>query len=239
MKRFILNIVCIVSGICPMWADADTNVSQYSEIVYVESTSANAGDEVTLSIQLHNTNPVIGYNFKLYLPEGISVKTEVDDFGDLVIDAGLSGNRTSASRHTFVTSLNNEGVLTVLCYSTQTYSFVGNDGVVGYIKVNIDENMAEGVYPIIIREEAISLSNATPQISYIQSSITITNSSPVLLGDVNEDGVVNVMDATMLIGAYLNNNTDQLPQAVADVNHDGIINVMDATEIINIYLNTR
>ena len=239
MKRFVFSIVCIVFGICPIWADADTDISQYSEIVYIPGVSANAGDEVTLSIQLHNTNPVIGYNFKLYLPEGISVKTEVDDFGDLVIDAALSGNRTSASRHTFVTSLNNQGVLTVLCYSTQTYTFVGNEGEVGYIKVNIDENMAEGVYPIIIREEAISLSNATPQISYIQSTITITNSSPALLGDINEDGVVNVMDATMLIGAYLNNTTDQLNASVADVNQDGVINVMDATEIINIYLHNR
>lgn len=60
-----------------------------------------------------------------------------------------------------------------------------------------------------------------------------------LLGDVNEDGVVNVMDATMLIGAYLNNTADQLNASVADVNHDGVINVMDATEIINMYLNNR
>ena len=58
-------------------------------------------------------------------------------------------------------------------------------------------------------------------------------------GDVNEDGVVNVMDATMLIGAYLNNTTDQLNMSVADVNQDGIINVMDATEIISIYLNNK
>lgn len=59
------------------------------------------------------------------------------------------------------------------------------------------------------------------------------------IGDVNSDGVVNVMDATALIGAYLNNTTDQLNLSVADVNHDGVINVMDATEIINIYLNNR
>ena len=57
-----------------------------------------------------------------------------------------------------------------------------------------------------------------------------------LLGDVNEDGVVNVMDATMLIGAYLQGTTDQLNANIADVNRDGVINVMDATEIINIYL---
>jgi len=60
-----------------------------------------------------------------------------------------------------------------------------------------------------------------------------------ILGDINEDGIVNVMDATALIGAYLKGTTDSLQQSIADVNHDGVINVMDATEIINIYLHNR
>jgi len=61
----------------------------------------------------------------------------------------------------------------------------------------------------------------------------------IATGDVNGDGVVNAMDATVLIGAYLKGTTDNLQQSVADVNHDGTINVMDATEIINIYLHNR
>lgn len=82
--------------------------------------------------------------------------------------------------------------------------------------------------------------NWTPKIVAVEDDVVYTATyKQTLIGDINEDGTVNVMDATMLIGAYLNNNTDQLPQAVADVNHDGVINVMDATEIINIYLNNR
>lgn len=85
-------------------------------------------------------------------------------------------------------------------------------------------------------------SNTTLQavLSYNPSSPDEPPSEPyIAVGDVNADGVVNAMDATMLIGAYLNNTTDQLNASVADVNHDGIINVMDATEIINIYLHNR
>ena len=71
------------------------------------------------------------------------------------------------------------------------------------------------------------------------ANVTFVGDLGFLLGDINGDGVVNVMDATALIGAYLKGTTDALSPAVADVNHDGVINVMDATEIINIYLNNR
>lgn len=59
------------------------------------------------------------------------------------------------------------------------------------------------------------------------------------LGDVNNDGVVNVSDAVLLINHYLNNTTDELPVIVADVNRDGVVNVSDAVEIVNRYLNNQ
>ena len=71
------------------------------------------------------------------------------------------------------------------------------------------------------------------------ANVTFVGDLGILLGDINGDGVVNVMDATALIGAYLKGTTDSLQQSVADVNHDGVINVMDATEIINIYLHNN
>lgn len=56
-------------------------------------------------------------------------------------------------------------------------------------------------------------------------------------GDINNDGLVNVADAVLLINHYLNGTTDELPLGVADVNNDGEVNVSDAVEIINRYLN--
>ena len=176
MKRYILNILCLIFGICSIWADTDTDVSQYSEIVYIESASAHAGEELALSVQLNNVNPVIGYNFKLYLPEGVTIKSEEDDWGDMVLDASLSGSRTTASRHTFETALASDGSVNVLCYSTKNNTFKGNSGEVASITVQIASSVQPGTYPVIIRNEAISLSGSTPQIAYIQSSLTILGS---------------------------------------------------------------
>lgn len=58
-------------------------------------------------------------------------------------------------------------------------------------------------------------------------------------GDLNEDGVVNISDAVLLINHYLNGTTGQLTIGVADVNNDGEINISDAVEIVNRYLNNQ
>ena len=212
----------------------DTDITQFSNVVYFNDLDCRTGSETTLPIQLRNSHPVIGFNFKLYLPEGVSVKSEVDEWNDVVIDAGLSGTRTNASRHTFETALNDEGVLTVLCYSTKNNSFSGNEGEVGYIRLVVDENMEEGTYPLIIREEAISLSDSTPQINYIQSSIHVTR---CMAGDANGDNVINVGDITAIASYILENTISGFVSQAADVNGDGFVNVGDITALAQMILN--
>ena len=53
-----------------------------------------------------------------------------------------------------------------------------------------------------------------------------------IIGDVNNDNVVNITDVTMLINAVLNDNYSTINTANADMNGDGIINVTDVTLLI-------
>lgn len=62
---------------------------------------------------------------------------------------------------------------------------------------------------------------------------------PALLGDANDDEMVNAMDAIAIITAYTNGNAESIDLEVGDVNKDGTINAMDAIEIINIYINNN
>lgn len=52
------------------------------------------------------------------------------------------------------------------------------------------------------------------------------------LGDINEDGVINIQDVILLINLILNNEYD----ALADLNSDSISNVLDVVQIVNIIL---
>jgi hypothetical protein len=60
--------------------------------------------------------------------------------------------------------------------------------------------------------------------------------SAVVLGDVNEDGVVNIADVTCLIDYLLSGESDPFNILNADVDGTGVINIADVTTLIDILL---
>ena len=57
----------------------------------------------------------------------------------------------------------------------------------------------------------------------------------VILGDVDDDGAVNISDVTALID-YLLKGTSDVNLDAADIDHDGKISISDVTELINMLL---
>ena len=55
-----------------------------------------------------------------------------------------------------------------------------------------------------------------------------------LLGDVNGDGVLNVLDVVTLVNIILNDNDYIL---AGDMNQDGALDVLDIVTLVNIILN--
>eukprot|EP00958_Prasinococcus_capsulatus_P003269 scaffold302_cov397-Prasinococcus_capsulatus_cf.AAC.17 len=57
-------------------------------------------------------------------------------------------------------------------------------------------------------------------------------------GDVNDDGVVNVLDVVGMVGYVLGNSSDEgaLVQCKGDMNSDGIVNVLDIVAVVNVIL---
>ena len=51
-------------------------------------------------------------------------------------------------------------------------------------------------------------------------------------GDVNSDGVVNILDVILLVNMILDVGYDE----VADMNVDGVINVLDVVVLVNLIL---
>jgi len=54
-----------------------------------------------------------------------------------------------------------------------------------------------------------------------------------IIGDINGDGTINVIDIVMTVDLILNNNYD----SVADINEDGLLNVLDVVILIDWILN--
>ena len=53
-----------------------------------------------------------------------------------------------------------------------------------------------------------------------------------LIGDLNSDGIINIIDVVSLVNIVLNNDID----SNADINNDGAINIIDIVMLVNIIL---
>ena len=54
-----------------------------------------------------------------------------------------------------------------------------------------------------------------------------------LNGDVNADGVVNILDVVLLVNMVLSDEYD----STADLNNDGLVNVLDIVVLVDTILN--
>ena len=57
------------------------------------------------------------------------------------------------------------------------------------------------------------------------------------LGDLNLDGVYNVLDIVTLVGIIMGSHTPtNLELSLSDLNQDGIVNILDVVSLVNIVL---
>ena len=69
-------------------------------------------------------------------------------------------------------------------------------------------------------------------------SIPIVLNISVFLGDVNQDGVVDVLDLVKVVAIILGNyNPTALELSLSDLNEDGVVDVLDIVTIVNLILN--
>ncbi len=104
--------------------------------------------EVTLTISMKNEAPIRGFQFDIYLPEGISV---VKNNGGR-IKAMLCAERLPEYDQHDLTSLEQEGgAIRFLCSSRYDETFTGNDGGLLTLQVNISKDLEPGEYPVLLK----------------------------------------------------------------------------------------
>lgn len=135
-----------------------TDITALDDVIYVESVNAEAGQEVTLSVKMNNQEAMQGYQFDLYLPEGMTIARDEDGMQKLE----MSTERTTKRKTDyFDTTMQPDGALRVLCGSSKGNAFAGMDGEVARITVTISKEMQEGSYPIILRRVKMTDTDAT------------------------------------------------------------------------------
>ena len=214
-------------------ASEDTDYGAIANTIYLERVEGAAGSQVTLSVKMKNTVEVQGYQFDLYLPEGVTVATDEDGFS--LIE--LSTERTTTRKTDYFNStVQADGSIRVLCGSSKGYTFEGNDGEVATITLNISEDMEEGDYPIILKEVNLTDRNSTLYATaYLKSTLSIIN---FILGDVNGNKKVEVADFIATANYILGNPPQVFIFKAGDLNNNKNIEVSDFIGIANIILNS-
>ena len=214
--------------------EADTDISELDNTIYIESVEGYTGRQLTLSVKMKNTVEAEGFQFDLYLPDGV---TFAKDTNNRPI-ASLSTARTTAAKtNSFSAAIQSNGALRVIAASTNGSVISGTDGEVAKVIVNISNEIDEGDYSLILKNIAISEHNSSGSynVDYVKSTLTITT-APYILGDANGDGNVNVSDFTAIAHHILGNTPSVFSIGAADANQDGIVNVADLTAVAHLIL---
>jgi len=114
---------------------------------------------------------------------------------------------------------------------------IGHDGeYLGDILLNSLTNSSKNIIRNIIAENyQQSIEGCTDDTATnYDADATVDDGScdyPIL-GDINDDAVVNVQDIIILVNMILAGETD----SAADLNSDGVVNILDVVQVVNIIL---
>ncbi len=92
---------------------------------------------------------------------------------------------------------------------------------------------------IINQEGVISYANNEIDTEWMLSVIyDLINDSNGLIGDINQDNIINVLDIISLINFILGSQIPDDSQIISsDINEDQIINILDVVMLVNLILN--
>lgn len=121
----------------------------------------------------------------------------------------------------------NDNTLRVVAYTIPSTAISGNSGELMRLHFTCDDEAYEGT---TVRIDSISLSNTKGE---QKSSLQDLAMKIVKMGDVNDDGVIDVTDVTMLINRVLGTKSTNFHESVADMNGDAVLDVTDVTLLIN------
>lgn len=149
MKKFIIPILMLCLGYAGMMHAANTDISSLNNVIYIEPFTTTQGAQVQMSIKMKNTVAIRGFQFDLYLPDGVTAaKTSKGKF-----IASLTANRLPEDdEHTLTLSEQSDGSIRFLCGSLYDETFTGTDGEIATLTINIGAGMANGNHPIYLKK---------------------------------------------------------------------------------------
>lgn len=211
--------------------DPATDITNMSNAIYINPIEVNKGSIVEIPVMMKNESAIAGFEFNLYLPNEISVSTDEDN--EYLIE--LSEERTTYRNHNIFDFVDKpDGTIYVLCNSSKSKVFEGNDGEIAKITIKVSEDAQEGEYPVVFKNVMLADFEANNiKLGDLTFSIKVKAFEP---GDANGDGEVTGADITAIANHLLGYSNSNFEANAADANGDGEITGADITAVANLLL---
>lgn len=206
--------------------DVQTN----NTLAFAGSLKAAVGMEFSLPIEMNNIDAITGVQFDLYLPDGMELSE--DEYGDYNIELS---DRTTERRHSVASRLMGDGALRVVVSSQQNATFEGNSGTLLTLVLFPKSTIESGDHDVTLKNIILTDPQATRYAAPdMKSTITVSNYT---MGDVNNDGHIDVADLAGVVRFILENADASLVFNAADMDGNGVIEINDYAALVNVILN--
>lgn len=212
----------------------DENEKDEDPVTTIENTmtlgevTAHTRNSITFPVSMTNKDNITAFQMDLYLPTGIT--PDINEDGTLKVE---NSSRIS-KQHTMNCNKMGDGSYRIICYSSENATFTGNSGVLFNITLNIDAEMANGVYEIEAKNiEFSDITGTAYSVHDAKGHVTVKS---YIIGDTDNNGVHTINDVVCIINHLLSKSNAVFIESVADLDGNGKISINDAVVLISKYL---
>ncbi|MBQ9665784.1 MAG: leucine-rich repeat protein [Bacteroidaceae bacterium] len=200
------------------------------EQLSVSEAATAPGKTVSVDILLENkTTDLTAYQFDLVLPTGFTLAT--DSKGKYQV---TKTERYEDDSQNLSVSKTDDDTYKVLCFSMSNSVIEGNAGAILNVLLQTEADLEAGVYEGKIENVIFTKVDGTQlKLSDVTFSVEI---NPIVQGDANGDGEVNVADIVEIVNYVLGKPSAKFVFAASDLNADGEVNVTDIVKVVSIIL---
>ena len=150
-------------------------------LMYINSYTGNTGDQLTVEVNLANSDDISGFQFDIPLN------------GFTYVEGTIAKAARCTSSHIILAQIVNDGaILRVLCYAMPGENLIGNDGPIASFDILLGS--VAGTFPLALEGAVIStIQGATPAVSTQNGSLTI-------IGGTVDNNYLIVEDVTAYAG---------------------------------------
>ena len=200
-KFFIPMLLCLMTAGTAMAQATDIETSD--NIIYVEPATVDAGTTATLSICMKNSAAIRGFQFNMYLPDGVTAKK--NNKGRYLCSFNQD-RLPEDDEHTLTLGQQEDGSIIFLCGSQYDETFTGTEGEIATIQVDIAADMPSGDYPILLKSMKLSETNISKYYEHELVETTLTVKSDTGISSVLMDATTADKKAYNLNGQRVGND---------------------------------